>query len=363
MKIAVLLAALLIVGGCLLLVACFRRERDWSQAKSATLVLDDLLEVTLPEDLRYDARMLEQTPDAVLFTFQRVNDTHLNGMTSYAEELRIQVVAPDCPAEAWERILREGSPFRGQQGPAQTQVEGKLTWESRAGVYERHPVREPSWTLRLIDGESRMVLTWWGYQKQYTLEQARANLAYARGRLRLKKDLLSYLRPHRPWAVETTEATYQANLQQVQAALEELGFPPLPKSGWARHQQWRYLIDDERPKQFQLVRLLGHTPKPDVPVILHGPITQVRFQQERWVQNTQVPGAAMVPVAALPGLTAEFSGTDQIYFFYMRAVNLWETAPATGPTLVARLRSLLAEGEQMDAAFRAGRLYQAGRDE
>jgi hypothetical protein len=361
MKLAVLLAALLIVGGCLVLVACFRRERDWSQAKSATAVLDQLLEVTLPEDLRYDARLLEQTPDMVQFTFQRVNDTHLNGMTSYAEALRIQVVAPDCPAETWERILKDWSPFRGRQGPPEIQNEGKVKWESRAGVYERDPVREPSWTLRLIDPEARLVLTWWGYQKQYTLEQARANLSYARGRMVLKQDVLAYLRPHRPWAVESAEATFQANLAALRGALVELGFPPLAQSGWTRHGEWRYLIDQERPRQFQLVRMLGRTPKPDVPVILHGAITQARFQQGRWVQNTQVPGAVEVPAATLPGLTAEFSGPDQVYFYFARAVNLWEAVPGSG--LTARLRALVAEGGEMDAAFRAGRMFQVGRDE
>ena len=89
MKPALLVGVLIAVAVGTMACFLFRKSRIWSELKQTQVSLDGLANVTVPADLRYDSEAVRHDGDTAQFRFQRVNDHHLNGMTSYAENLLI----------------------------------------------------------------------------------------------------------------------------------------------------------------------------------------------------------------------------------------------------------------------------------
>jgi hypothetical protein len=328
-----LLAATVVFG----LGACLRRQHEWSSRKLQTVNLDGLVDATVPADLRYDPEATVHEADSAEFTFLRVNGHHWNGMTSYAEGLRIRVVARDIGDGVFDRIVKRSSPF-GPRDEVRTEADGPMTWQFSSFVYQRDPVTEPAWRIRLIDGDAGLILTWWGYRKQYTLETARQSIDFARSRLDVTGDLQAYLRKYRDWQGDHPETTGARNLRLLEEALRELGLPPAEPGQWTRRGDWQYLIDDERPRQFHLVRSVAHHPTPEGPIHLNEPLTLFRYVQGTWWQNSQVVEAGNLPSSVTAGLEAEMTDRTQTYFYRIHSLNLWKEHAGTGNPVLNQLR-------------------------
>lgn len=285
------------------------------------VALEDVAEVRLPEDLRLDAGRTEHTGDKSTFHFRRVNDTHLNGQTSYAELLSLSLLAEDMPC-----------------------AEGINIEET---VYERHPVKEPAWRIRITDPKAGVAIDWQGFKKHYTAEKAKAYLYEIRDSVKWKRDRAGHFRSHRDWDV----AHRERNLQLVAEALAMLGLPPVEEGKWTAHGDWRYSIDNERPQRFHLVRVIAHVQLPDGPFRLLTPLTVFRYVRGGWWQDNQGLGGGIVPKALLAGLTDEMASREQVYFYRIQALQLWKEHDS----VEMAIRDLMREGDH-----RAEEFYQRG---
>ncbi|QOY87422.1 hypothetical protein [Paludibaculum fermentans] len=335
--------------------ACFlfRKARNWADLKQTTVDLDGLATVKVPSDLRYDAEPVQRSGDTAQFQFRRVNDTHLNGQTSYAETMVITIAAPDLDRATFEAQRRQGLfDVTKASGTGATSTEGPLQWEIFQTVYERDPVKEPAHYLRLTDAEAGIVITWLGYQKQYTVEQARANLKYLRSTITVAPTRAAYFEKLRDYKTNSRTAEAARNLELLSAALKELGFPPATVGQWTRHGTWRYTIDNGRPQQFQLVLPVNHMRMPDGAFELKGPLTSFKFIQNKyWWQNNQGRGGGLIPQDLLPGLVEEMTDREDVYFFSIHGLNLWKSYPGDGNPLLTELRSAIVEAEKLKAEF------------
>ena len=335
-------AAILTAAGC----GVFRRPRNWAQMKSAAVDLDGLGEVRLPEGMKPE-RDPSHTGDEARFDFRRIHDTHINGMTSYAESLSLTLFAPDYPKDRFDARL--GAYYR--QPPFQTEDEGSSRWEFYRTTYEQHPVREPSWFIRMGDHAAGHIIEWRGFEKQYPLDVARANLRHLRSTLKLTADRKQYFANHRDWDTDAWPSARDANLVDLNAALGAIGFPPVRTGAWTRHREWRYTIDDERPQRFQFARFIRGLKMPEGPFRLLGPITAFRWVQNRWWQNRQVPGAYQLPDAIVPGLAHDLIDRDLVYFYRIHSLNIWKEQAVAG-----KLREFITDGDAMARTFDEGKL-------
>lgn len=352
MKPVLLVGLLLAVALGTMACFLFRKSRIWSEMKLATVDLDGLAEVRAPADLRYDPEALHKDGDTAQFRFQRVNDTHINGQTSYAENLLITIAAPDLDRAALLNHRDRGFYDPTKPGPAvQDTREGPLQWQIFSMTYERHPVTEPAHFLRLTDVNSGIILVWWGYQKQYTIEQARANLRYLLGTIKVKSDRAAYFEELRDYRTSSRDADRARNLELLAGALRELGFPPAGEGRWTRHDSWSYVIDSERPQQFHLVLPIHHMRMPDSPFRLTAPITTLRFVRNFWWQDNRGNGGGLIPSDLLPGFVVGLSDPEDIHFFRIQELNLWKASPGDGNPLLTQLRAFISEAESLKAKF------------
>lgn len=349
----VLLAGLLIAVA-LGTMACFllRRSRIWSEMKPAGVNLDGLAEIQVPPDLRYDPEATEKDGDAARFRFQRVNDYHLNGQTSYAENLLVVIAAPDVDHALLAARRDRGVFDPGKPGPAVEDAhEGPLHWQVFSMTYRRDPVEEPAHFVRLTDEGAGVVYIWWGYQKQYTVEQAKANLKFLRSTLKLAPERAAWFEKLRSYSTASRDNDAAYNLQLLATALRELGFPPAEAGRWTRYQDWRYTIDSERPQQFHLVLPIRHMRMPDSPFRLTAPLTTIRFVRNFWWQDNQGMGGGLLPKASLDGLATELQPPEDIHFFSIHALNLWKAAEGEGNPVLTQIRAFMADAERQKQDF------------
>ncbi|MBN9657205.1 MAG: hypothetical protein J0H49_03455 [Acidobacteria bacterium] len=335
--------------------ACFlfRKSRVWADLKQTTVDLDGLASVKVPTDLRYDSEAIQHHGDTAQFQFRRVNDTHLNGQTSYAETMVITIAAPDLDRATFEAQRRKGAfDVTKPQAAGETSTEGPLQWEVFQTVYERDPVREPAHYVRLTDADAGLVITWLGYQKQYSVEQARANLKYLRSTIAIAPARAEYFEKLRDYKTSSRTADAARNLDLLASGLKELGFPPASVGQWTRHGAWRYTIDNGRPQQFHLVLPINHMRMPDGAFELKGPLTSFKFIQNKyWWQNNQGRGGGLIPQDVLPGFVEEMTDREDVYFFSIHGLNLWKAYPSEGNPLLTELRGVIAEAEKLKAEF------------
>lgn len=311
----ILLAVVLLVA-----YACARQRRNVPVVAD----LDGIAEMQLRADLRLDSRDTEQTGDRTTLHFRRVNDTHINGQTSYAEFLTVALLAEDLP------------------------VAESFTMEET--VYEQHPVKEPAWRVKLVDAKAGVSLDWMGYKKQYNADRAKAYVREMAAGLRWKKDRAAHFAAHRDWSTSGWPAVYEANLRLLNAALAEKGFPAVAPGQWTSHGEWRYTVDNERPQRFHFARAVAHIALPDGPFRLLAPLTYFRFFATRgyWHQDNQGHGGGVLPASVLPGFREEWTNREHVYFYSIQSLQLWKDHPS----LTKGLSELMEEAERRAEEFR-----------
>ena len=322
------LAILILVLAALTFLACrgLQRNRNWARAKEVTVDLNGVAEVRLPAELRLDSESIRHTGDRTTFQFRRVNDHHWNGMTSYAELMSVSLLAPDLPVSS------------------SIDVEETL--------YERDPVREPSWKVRLSDPKTGVAIDWQGFQRHYTADQAKANILHIRDTLRWRHDRADHFQSHRDWSTENWQQVRGRNLQLLAEALAAKGFPPAG-STWTRHGNWRYIIDNDRPQRFHLVRHIASIELPDGPFGLLSPLTFFRYYHTRgfWHQENQGRGGGILPAAVLAEFQTELTNSRLVYFYRIQDLQLWKEHAS----LSDALHELIREGD-----LRAGEFEKQG---
>ncbi|WP_321471852.1 hypothetical protein [uncultured Paludibaculum sp.] len=352
MKPALLVGVLIAVAVGTMACFLFRKSRIWSELKQTQVSLDGLAKVAVPADLRYDSEAVLHDGDTAQFRFQRINDHHLNGMTSYAENLLITIAAPDLDHAVFDAHRQKGHYDAAKVGqPEQTSKEGPLLWEIFSTTYERDPVKEPAHYVRLTDAAAGVVIGWWGYRKQYTVEQAEANLRFLRSTLSITQGRAAYFERYRDYRTSGRDADLAHNLELLSAALKELGFAPAVAGQWTRHEPWRYTIDNGRPQQFHLVLPIQHMRMPDSPFELKGPLTTFRFVQNFWWQNNQGRGGGLIPQDSLPGFIEELTDKQEVHFFSIHGLNLWKALPGTDNPVLTQLRAFIADADKQKEIF------------
>ena len=201
------------------LLGCFRRERLWAE-----VALGELGRLRTPAELRERPRDPDITQDYAAFTFQRVHDTHLNGQTSYAEELQITVFAEDLELERIERGTHAFGYASILSRPKDDVVEqltvGHLQWKVTREIYERHPVREPSWRVLALDRERRVLLDWRGFQKKYNLAEAKQHVQSLLDALSLREGRKDFFASRRDWPADSWRQNYDRNVAALGQAVK-----------------------------------------------------------------------------------------------------------------------------------------------
>jgi len=301
-----------------LLLSCFRRERVWHE-----IALGDLGRARLPEDLRLQPDEEQSTQDYAAYVFRRVHDTHINGQTSYAEQMQITVFAEDLE---WDRIERGTYSFgfaaiarRPKDDVVEETADGPLRWKITREIYERHPVTEPSWRVLLLHREKRVLLDWRGFRKQYDLEAAKRNARQMLESVVVSGDRKSYFETRRDWPPDTWAHNYTENVAALRAIFGELA-----EGQWRTDGPWRFAIDRERPRRLVLMRRLGKTEKPDGPMDFRGPVTRYSFLQDYLRQDNQGGGGGMLSQDMLEGMRAGFEDPAAYYYYSVQTLNLWK---------------------------------------
>lgn len=223
--------------------------------------------IDLPKDYRFDSRKTERDPDSVRFTFTRVNDTHMNGQTSYAEYLVVSHLAPDLSEADFRAHLNRGRyDALTTRQPYSTETDGATEFQISSTLYERHPVTEPAMVIRLVDFPRRRVIAWYGYTKRYNLAKAKDYLRQIQTSLHWTVDLDSRFPDYRKWQGNDWMDAYFENQKLLGPALDTLGLEtPFQQfigdvSSWQSKGNYHVAIDGERPATLHLVEVTDGQP-------------------------------------------------------------------------------------------------------
>ncbi len=332
-----------------LLAACARSTGVWSSASSEVHTFDGLVRMSVPKGLRNEADRNEATVDYRAYHFSKVNDTHINGTTSYSESMSVVFFAPDLPRDRMDALVSSAKPALNDlwwgptPGLGTDDGHGRF-WLSDQKTYERHPVTEPSWYVRVYDRSAGVLIGWRGFSKTYTLEQAKANLETFRNAISVTGNLSADFASRRTWPVSGWEAPYQQNLATVRQVLGELSLPIGDAGKIARRGAWRLAVDQERPQQLQLVYFIAALQLPDGPFRTTERVTYFRVQQGRWRQWSQHHESGTLPESLEAQLATEFADRDKVYFYRIRSVDLWQ-AHADQRAFAASIRAMIKTTE------------------
>lgn len=318
-----LLAAIAALAAC----GLYGRERLWEKGKSTTVDLADLASLRAPEGLRYVPHRKLPDGNQEPYEFERTYKHHLNGQASNAEQLTITIYAEDVPLEPGE---------------------GRWQWTVKAETYDRDPVLEPSWRVRLLDRQAKVELDWLGFQKHYTVETAKRNLQYMAESI-VMHNRKAWFQARRDWPTDGWRENLAVNLPRLQRELAALGMPPAVEGAWVSHGDLRYTIDHDRPQHLIVALQLGNEPKPSYPVDFHGPVTKYKFVEAHVWQDNQGGGGGQLQAPELERLRAEWTERGNVYYYSIQKLNLWGDPPAG-------IRESIAEARKMQTQHRAGTL-------
>lgn len=327
-----------------LIAACTGASAQWSRQSPTQVALDGVAQIMLPKGLKLLERTT-RTPDYLEYNFEKVNDTHINGTTSYAEEMVVVLFAPDFPRERFDADLANGLiTFIGRSPGAGDPGANGLRWKVREIVYDRHPVKEPSWQIRVDNRERGIVVNWRGFKKTYTLEQAKSNLTELIEKMSVSNSLLADFQTRRSWAPSGWEKAYAANLAVAKAVLAEKQLSLAATDSLAIKGQWRLYVDSERPQQLHVIHQLAVLKVPEAPFRTNAPVTFYKYMQERWFQENQGTQSDMLPLKGQAAIAPQHTDREKIYFYQMQAVDLWKTY-ASDKEFGDMLRALLKKME------------------
>lgn len=347
----------IVVGlSTLFLAACAGSSANWSSQKQTVHALDSVAQLSIPATLRDLPDRTERTADWVSYHFRKPYKSHLNGMSSYSEALSVVLFAPDLPRERMDSLLANGMPRLWELGWGRhpglgVPGDASLRWLVSEQNYDRHPVLEPSWYVRVDDRAKGIVIGWRGFKKDYTLEQAKSNIVALHGALRVEGNLARDFDSRRSWVGDAWKASYAKNMRVLTSVLAEEQLVPASVGTMARKGDWRVFIDDERPQQLYLMQLLAGIALPDGPIDLLAPVTYYKYMQQRWVQENQGGGGGMLPEYGQQALATEFTSTERRYFYRIRTIDLWR-AYASEAEFAKLVRATLRELKDESARLR-----------
>jgi hypothetical protein len=204
-----------------------------------------------------------------------------------------------------------------------TPDERGLRWLVHEQMYERHPVREPAWSIRLDDRAAGILIGWRGFKKHYTLEAAKENLRALHASIRIEGDLARRFATRRSWG-DDWPATYAANLAVVRAVGRELSLPLDATGSLGRAGAWRVAIDDERPQRLHLAYAIAGLTLPDGPFRTSEPVTYFQNWSDVWRQENQGKDGGTLPESLAASLAPEHPDKAKVYFYRIRAIDLWK---------------------------------------
>ncbi len=334
------------------LTACglYGRERLWEKRKLQEVSLGEVLRLRVPADLWVDPDRRQETGDYATFLLARVNSSHLNGTTSYAENMQVTVFAPDMPLERIERSRKRFGFTMLRRWEKDDVVEetkdGRWQWKVTRVMYDKDPVHEPSWQLVLLDREARVMYDWRGFRKQYELETAKKNLRFMAESATVAAERGAFFTARRDWVEAERQGLYAENLVKVERAL---GFR-LEPDVWHVEGPWRYAIDNERPQRFIVARRLGEELR-GRPVDFLGPVTRYAIVQNGYLwEDNQGSGGPTLPLELQDGLRREFPEENTNYYYTIQAANLWRPLPD------GFLAAMQGKAMEMDRRYQAGKL-------
>ena len=308
------------------LAACTGASSGWSRQQQTIQNLDGIATMPLPQQYRAEDYRTQRTPDFNSYAYRRPYKSHLNGQTSYAEDLTVTLLAPDFPRERLDRMLLSGDIGGFYRDPAlgEADADGRR-WVVRETVYEQHPVTEPSWDIRVDDPARGLVARWRGFKKEYTVEDARRNLSALLSSITVSPKIADDFGTRRSWAPTGWEPAYTANTKVVRDVLAEFKLELPVADAITRHDKWRIFLDDQRPQQLHLVHALTAITLPDGPFRITEPVTYFKYMQQRWVQDNQGQESDRLPVAGQKLMATELVDQERVYFYQMAAVDMWKT--------------------------------------
>ncbi|MDF1502774.1 hypothetical protein [Roseisolibacter sp. H3M3-2] len=331
-----------------LLAACGRATGVWARQPHTVHALDGVVRVAVPAALAIDDRVTERGADWRAYQFRRPYRSHLNGQTSWAEVLGVAVVAPDLPRERLDALLAAGAlrlPELGW-GPRPglgVLDDAGLRWLVQEQTYDRDPVHEPSWAIRVDDPAAGIVIGWRGFKKHYTLEAARANLRALHASVRIDGDLQRSFASRWSWSGDAWRRDFPENLAVVRAVLRERSLAVGAPGALARQGAWRVAVDDERPQRLHLMHAVAALALPEGPFRTTEPVTYFQRWSGRWRQDNQGSEGGLLPESLLDAMRAELTDPEQVHFFRVRSLDLWRRyAPGE---LAASLRAALRDTE------------------
>jgi hypothetical protein len=296
-------------------LACARERR-------AEVKLGEFGSLAINEKLRLREEETEVTGDWARFRFRRVNDTHLNGQTSYREFLEVRLVADD-----WDG--------------------GWPEWEVRREIYEQHPVRQPALRVKRWDAGKRVYMDWLGWEKDFDEAGAKAYLMEIEGRVKESGRKMELLKARRDWPETGWAENCAANLRELGVAY---------RRGLQRDGEWLMAVDDGRPRKFYLLLRLGALDRETHPVHFHGPVTGYLHVEGGWWQNNQGSGGGLLPRELVQELGGTLTDKGMRYYFAVQELNVWQKYEP-GVTRV-RLAEMKQRAEAMGREYRAGRLVE-----
>lgn len=277
--------------------------------------------IHLDKKFRFRADQTDREPTHLQFHFTLVNDTHLNGQTSYAEHLTLSVPAQPCrfPLQATSAI--------------QTVSEGSVAFQYAAAQYDRDPVHEPAIVACLTNHAKSRTLSWYGFAKRYKPEAAKQYLMRIDASLEVDSIPNTRWEDYKKWGGNGWMEAYFANKPKLIAALEAQGLdlPLQPYIGalstWQRKDGVSVAIDGERPAHLHFVQ-----------TVATNPTTTLRFEAGRWRQS----GAVHISADLLPEF-AEKLDKKQRHNFRVCRFNLWQPLPQEGNAILTWLEQCRKE--------------------
>lgn len=295
-----------------------RRERLWERMAGEQVALGGFGTIRLPDGLQARPDEDDVAADEAGFVFRRVNRTHWNGQTSYAELLRVTIYAPDAVPD-----FAAASP-----------------WTVMATTYDRDPVHEPAWRILLRDQKRHIQLDWLGYKSHYSLEEAKANLQFLLRNITLREGHAAIFSSHRDWPETGWKQNFDANLAVITATLGAV-----PAGRWRTDGPWLYAVDRERPQRLLIAYRLGVRDRAEGPMDFEGPLTRYRFVRGSWWQDNQGSGGGIIGNALMNGFRSELPDPAKDYYYSVQTLNIWK--PVTAAQINAMKQAALASHNEL----------------
>jgi len=328
----------LIVLMLLGLTACGFAGKDRGKIVDASL--GSLGSIRLPDKLQADLRDGAEMEDWASFAFRRTNSSHLNGQTSYRELMQITVFAEDLEVE--RMIAASGLPPRHKDQIVEEKKSGDIYWKIVRIIYERHPVEEPAWRIDILDLRKRVALDWVGWQKHYSLAEAKQYMEEMLASVTVKDGRAAFFAGLRDWPAQGWQENYVKNLRLLGV--------DMPEGQWRTDGPWRYAIEGERPRRFVLAYRLAVEPKPDGPVSFDGPVTKYIVIDGYLRQDNQGHDGGILAESLAESLIGQDREESKVHYYSIQTVNLWKENP---PGL---LDAMKRQALELERQYRAGTL-------